>query len=977
MEESCIPSLGQRSHPTDSSMTSQINADNLMENLTLPKASEDGVEEPQTTMEVSAVGDVAISSSSQDDDDATADILHDFVWDNDPDYSEVSYDEDLLFEAVPIHVEQRVEECLQTQLHDPMDEAATEVSLGEEMDDGSCVESYVEETVDGSYDGSLVEETVDGSYDESYIASIIEGTPTESGSLKDTPRVASQLYDSLIEQGATTLTETEILFVRHTVRKVDEYMETREVPEPTEEEPVTIENDPNDLTLDHDERRKNTATPEPTTEEEEPMVTECAPMDLAYDDATTGKKDASELPSMDDASVNAEEGERFDTISTPVETMEDVHHVGVEVPEEDDQEETEEELQEVPEMECEEVPHEEALVQEHKDMPIHDLIDLTSYEDFPEEGIQNDQPIDDNRAGEFDTGHTGSAMPQEDPSAIPTHEEDTTLLQSMLSDATHSVESPHSPPNGIRDNFDPACRPESDFVIIKCVDEVSLFSNEETQTENFQQHSSKDVEMATQLDTDHFSTGSKPESNLIIIKCVEETNLFTTEVVQTDDLEAPPILEIHGEMGSSPHTLPSEVTEDTRSETRQGEPQPRMVERSDSMLVSMEEALEGGEGRDLADGLRSDSRQEGYLSACIASLSQHDELRKDLFSAFRNMGRKLGRRKEAKQEEWVPEKHDLELNIDPPTEHVVEPRLEAGVDGDGSFSRISSVLLQGLTRNGTQLGAIAKSDKHESDEEVSVYTDDAREEKKLYISPRKRSQFLGTSFTVPSAASSSRRTRSIYGDASVDDTLGMEGVEDTLIDNRSHRSNKSRKSVSWNEIAEVRFDDPALKGARKLQDPDYRDSKDSKDRLCGFLYEAPLWLKIVVYFSVTMIFVSAGILVAALASGSEGESQQSLEPSRGWIRVSSSPTMAPTLAPTVPVPTPAVTSRPPATSDESEAETIAPTTAPTVGVAVHLTAAPWVVDEEETTPPSPSPVAATPAPTPRPRPPFLWGGRVR
>jgi len=241
--------------------------------------------------------------------------------------------------------------------------------------------------------------------------------------------------------------------------------------------------------------------------------------------------------------------------------------------------------------------------------------------------------------------------------------------------------------------------------------------------------------------------------------------------------------------------------------------------------------------------------------------------------------------------------HDGLLNAarDPPSErsgiYREVPWIEdPAADGQiivrrEDISRVPSHLLADFREeDGTiRLVAFDKILSHESvsckSESASVYTDPDKDVSMPLDRDANTRDRLGTSLVVPMGLVDRTEEHDELENSIIAESLGMDGVEDAMRrSNHVGNEDRTRKSVSWNEFAHVKSDDPCLKsGPVKLGEETYGRSshrnkeKDTKKvsgctRLCEVFHEAPYWTKVLVYMSITMLCIAFGIILTAVTS---------------------------------------------------------------------------------------------------------------
>jgi len=228
------------------------------------------------------------------------------------------------------------------------------------------------------------------------------------------------------------------------------------------------------------------------------------------------------------------------------------------------------------------------------------------------------------------------------------------------------------------------------------------------------------------------------------------------------------------------------------------------------------------------------------------------------------------------------------------------------------ISRVPSSLLGEFSQEDGMIRSVAfdkirspesSSSKSES---ASVYTDPDKDIPTPLTPRANATDRLGTSLEVPMGMDG-REEENELEYSIIAESLGMDGVEDAMAESGPvANDDKTRKSVRWDEFAQVKSDDPFLKsGPVKLSNDTngrlFRRNKknDTKkasgcSRLCDVFHEAPYWTKVLVYVSITLLCIALGIILTAITSGNSSSSV-----SASVLRFTLPPTPTPTAAPTM------------------------------------------------------------------------------
>ena len=262
----------------------------------------------------------------------------------------------------------------------------------------------------------------------------------------------------------------------------------------------------------------------------------------------------------------------------------------------------------------------------------------------------------------------------------------------------------------------------------------------------------------------------------------------------------------------------------------------------------------------------------------------------------------------------------LKAALQPPSEEsgiyrAVPWREDLEVDGQiilrrEDISRVPSSLLGDFCREDGIIRSMAADKNSIKSESASVYTDPDKDVPTPLVKRANASDRLGTSLVVPMGMDD-REEENELEYSIIAESLGMEGVEDAITESRrTGNEDRTRKSVSWDEFAQVKSDDPFLRsGPLKLNEdtdssgrPVRRKKKEAKKqsgctRLCEVFHEAPYWTKVLIYVSITLFCIAFGILLTALIAANKQESD-ALAPA---LRLTPAPTMAPapTMDPTI------------------------------------------------------------------------------
>ena len=352
----------------------------------------------------------------------------------------------------------------------------------------------------------------------------------------------------------------------------------------------------------------------------------------------------------------------------------------------------------------------------------------------------------------------------------------------------------------------------------------------------------------------------------------------------------------------------------------------------------------------------------------------------------------------------------LQAGLEPPSSSGIYRSVPwtRDPDADGEIiilrediSRVPSSLLGPfLEDDGKLRSVLAKScpsddSLSEPSESASIYTDPEKDVPTPLVRKPITTDRLGTSLDIPMGLDESEEDNGVEFSV-IAESLGMGGVEDALFDSRNGKSEeKSRKSVSWNEFAQVKSDDPILSGPLKLNKdggpvrrrPSRKKEKESKcNRLCNLFHEAPFWTKVLIYVSISMLCIAFGIIfTAVLGKNRESNDIGGVPPPSAFPKP---PSVAPVAPPPDLIPPKEIIEY--ASPTASPTTNDAPTLIPTAAIAVDTnnqtnstametpTEAPTTSDLEVRPGTNSSvdnqPTSGVPTPAPVPvRPPFLWG----